>query len=227
MVATPPSRPRCQTPRMPNPNDAQLSELVKAACQHRSGSIGRNREMNKLIMLVQHDRRYFKGYGANPDHYAEAESRAWFSIVRNIDKYDAALSSLMTWINNRLRFDLTTVQQEFMKAQSRTSSSSYFDPDTGEAGKSLIEEKLAAPGDGKWVLAQLLRWLAEQQVPLEAVHVRHRPDVNCAVVIKEHLLKGLTFKEMSAQLGIPAPTVSNFWYEKCIPPLREFCNNLL
>jgi hypothetical protein len=216
---------------MTNPNDAQLSELVKAACQHPSGSSSRNREMTELIMLVQHDRRYFKGYGANPDHYAEAESRAWLWIIRNIHKYDGELSSLMTWINNRLRWDLTTVQQEFVKQRDRTSSSSYFDPDTGEAGKSIIEEKLAAPGDGKWVLTQLHRWLAEEQGRLEAIHVRHRPDVNCAVVIKEHLLKGQTFKEMSAQLSvpvsIPAPTISNFWYDKCIPLLREFCNNLL
>jgi hypothetical protein len=227
MVATPPARPRFQSPRMPNPNDAQLSELIKTACQHPPRSPGRRAVMNKFIPLVQNDRRYYKGFGADPEHYAEAQSRAWFSILENIDRYDAALSAPMTWINNRLKWDLITVQQEFVKHRDRHVSSSYFDADTGEAGKSVIEEKLAAPRDGKWVLTQLRRWLAEEQGHLEAIHVRHRPDVNCVVVIKEHLFKGLTFKEMSAQLDVPAPTVSNFWYEKCIPLLREFCHNLL
>jgi hypothetical protein len=227
MVASPPSRPRFQSPRMPNPNDAQLSELVKAACQHPPGSSPRNRLMHKLFVLVQNDRRYFKGFGADPEHYAEAQSRTWFSIVQNIDNYDATLSAPMTWINNRLRWDLLTVQQEFVKHRDRHVSSSYFDADTGEAGKSVIEEKLAAPRDGKWVLTQLRRWLAEEQGRLEAIHVSHRPHVNCTVVIKEHLLKGQTFKAMGEQLDVPAPTVSNFWYEKCIPLLREFCNNLL
>jgi hypothetical protein len=102
-----------RTTRSLNPVDIQLRELAAAACQHAPGSLQRNRHLTQLIHLVQHDRRYYRCGSAQPEHYAEAQSRSWFWLVRNIHRYDPTLAEVMTWVNNRIKWDLRTVGTGF------------------------------------------------------------------------------------------------------------------
>ena len=77
--------------------EEQLKNLVVETCQHPQGSLERQRELNKLIRIMQRSGKIWKD--SSPD-YEDTLQKTWLYFCLNLSAYDPKKASVITWFNN-------------------------------------------------------------------------------------------------------------------------------
>ena len=200
----------------------QLKALVLDAQSHPPGSKKRKIALDKLVRAIQASGQLFCKYkiGFPEELYNEVLQETFFDVCRKIDRYDPAKAQVITWVNNLLWWRFLQGMETYNKHRQELSLDTPVDI-SGMSFLDILEQPEVSPG----FVEELQECL--QQDPdgsFAQRHVRGRPEANFRAIALRRLA-GESWKKISADWGIPIPTLSVFYQRSCrhfIPKFREY-----
>jgi hypothetical protein len=202
--------------------EGEILQIIAETCQHPSGSLERQKGLNKLIMLIQSTGKILRG-DSIPDA-EEALQETWWYFCRNLceattakEPFNPEKSSVTTWINNYFSYRLKDkririYEQKNKFTQQITNEEKEIDP----------SDLIPAPQTPSPILEEIQEWLKTNYEQLKKIHIRQRPDVNCYVLISRRLPPETSWTDLSTEFNIPVATLSNFYQRQCFPRLLNF-----
>lgn len=197
-----------------------LGELVKQACEHSHGSRQRQKKLTQIIRLVNH-----KLWKENTEYYEDALQETWVYFCQNICEgktakpYDPDKASVITWLNNYLKWRLkdgyirTVKQKKHIQSVQVDDNNKIIDP----------VDNLAAKPDIPPILTEVEKWvLTDPENKLRQTHLDNHPQITCQLLILRRLPPETPWKSLAAEYKISTGTLSSFYQRKCKPLLREF-----
>ncbi|ARV63173.1 hypothetical protein BZZ01_22620 [Nostocales cyanobacterium HT-58-2] len=202
-----------------------LRYLVDEACGHQPGSPERQKLLTQIIRLSAN-----KLWRESTVYYQDALQQTWLYFCRNIcegltgQPYDSSLGSVITWLNVYLKRRLQDFYREQQRKQARTVFPNINQSRSGEASEIIDPiDNLPAEPDVPPILENVRFWAEkDEDGELRQTHIQGRPQVNCQVLILKRLPPEVSWKELSAEFGLPVSTLSSFYQRQCIPRLRKF-----
>ncbi len=205
------------------PLNDQLVSLIKEARRHDPKSndpkvrYQRRRALNCLVTLMQRSGKLWRGGGSiEPGDLAEAESRTWVYLFKDLDAYKPDESGLIHWYNTTLKYRLLDVYKEKTADMRR-----FISPALDEEGQPMFD--LAASPECPNILGHIHRWLEENRAEFEAIHLRDRPHINCYGLIRARLPdQDIAWKDLAVQLDAKLSSLSGFYQNQCWSRLQAF-----
>ena len=187
--------------------NTKLQAIVAEALSLPRTSSKRRRKLNDIVRLVTCSG---KLWYENTPEYEDALQQTWLYCLRNLEKYDPARSSFITWVDNTLKWRIKDVY----RARTRKSSA-YLSPD--------IAETIPAPATIPPILEETKRWIeTDPDGELRNTHIHNRPDLNCQKLLMCRMPPEMPWKEIAQEFNVPMSTASNFYKRECLPRLRKF-----
>ena len=194
-----------------------LSQLVTEACKHPPGSKERQRNLTKIIRVLNN-----RLWRERTAYYEDALQETWVYFCKNIcegNAYNAEKASVVTWLNNYLKWRL---KDGFIREQQKKKQRAA--PRMGEDNK-LIDpiDSLPAQPDIPPLLAEIEQWVrVDARKKLSQIHLEDRPHITAQQLILKRLPPETSWKQLAAEYGVAAGTLSSFYQRKCKPLLREY-----
>ncbi|MUG91322.1 sigma-70 family RNA polymerase sigma factor [Scytonema sp. UIC 10036] len=207
-------------------NEQQLKELALKAQQYPLGTMARRVALSKLIDSIYRSSKLCHPYrGQFPKVYKhiyeEAVQDLFLYLCKNIDKYDPQRGEFMTWVNMLLsqRFFKEAIPKIVGKSNEIQLENSFLEN----------LEDLTIENDEENYISQFrkIREYIEKDSRgiFRQTHITNHPKANFQeIAIKRW--SGTSWKAISDELGIPIPTLSNFYrrsLEKFRYEFRDFC----
>lgn len=202
--------------------DERIYQLVAETCRHPQGSLKWQQGLTKLISLIEESKQLWQ---ENTPYYEDAMQQTWIFLCQNLcqagtgKQYDPNQSSVITWLNNYLKWRLQDFYQANQIQKSRINKVQQL-----ESGKIIDSlENVAAPSDILPMLETVRNWAeTDASGELGSLHIRGHPEVTGQVLILRRLPPETPWKDLSAEWGLPISTLSQFYQRKCLPLLRKF-----
>ncbi|MDJ0573580.1 MAG: sigma-70 family RNA polymerase sigma factor [Xenococcaceae cyanobacterium MO_234.B1] len=197
-----------------------LSQLVKEACKYPPGSKERQKNLTKIIRLVNSQL-----WQENTPYYEDALQETWIYFCRNICEgkpgkvYDSDKASVVTWLNNYLKWRLKDAYIRIKKKKQQTVSVQV------DRNNQIIDpiDNLPAKADIPPLLEEIEKWAGEDpQNKLRRIYLENHPQVTSQVLILRRLPPETAWEKLAEEYGVAAGTLSSFYQRKCKPLLREF-----
>jgi hypothetical protein len=219
---------------MNEPLDIQLRQMIITLLALPPKTPEWRRQTNRFVRLVQQSGKLWRAPGVDRDLYEDVLAGVWGYVLENFHKYKPELGAVMTWINNRLKWDIKTAQSKSWEELKRRLTDFSSD---GDDRPSRID-RLESNADGGVQLEQILRCWWDAKAQTQALHVQHRPDLNCYEFFQDML--GLScepdtwlerrdrpsYRTMAEYYKAPLPTIASFWTNKCLPAARAILRDL-
>lgn len=203
------------TPGVSNLNQ-QLQQLVAEACSYPAKSLQRRQKLNEIVRVVTRSGKLWK---ENAPYYNDALQQTWLYFCRNLEQYNPESCSVITWLDNCLKWRLQDLRSSQAKAQARMVSTGI--PGTEEINNPV--ENLPADPDIPTILEETYRWVqTDPDGELRSTHVKDRPDVTCQILILRRLPPETPWKTIAQEFNLPSSTAPNFYKRECLPRLRKF-----
>lgn len=194
----------------------QLEQLVALACLYPVKSLRRRQKLNELVRLVMRSGKLWK---ENTPYYNDALQQTWLYFCRNLEQYNPERSSVITWLDNYLKWRLLDFHNKEVQDQVRTTSSPLL---ATEEITNPIENVPASP-DIPLILEETYHWVqTDLNGELRSIHVKDRPDVTCQILILRRLPPETPWKTVAKEFNLPSSTAPNFYKRECLPRLRNF-----
>ena len=210
-------------------NEQQLQELALQAQQQSSGTTARRIALSKLIDAVYRSRKLIRPYksqfqGVYEYIYQEAVQDLFLYICTNIEKYDPKRGEFINWINMLLsrRFFKEAIPKVIGKSSEINLENSVLEN---------LENLMLQNGENKdndiYVFHKIIRYIeTDPQGNFRKAHIKKYPQVNFQLIAIKRW-SGVSWKEISDELNIPIPTLSNFYQrtlEKFRTEFRDLCD---
>ena len=193
--------------------EEQLKNLVVETCQHPQGSFERQRELNKLIRIIQRSGKIWKD--SSPD-YEDALQKTWLYFCLNLSAYDPKKASVITWFNNYLKWRLLD-----QRIDEKEKTKIFVDNVTADG--SDIFDKVPSPESKQDLWTFVCTWIKnDPDGKFKGKTMPSRTDINAQIVCLQHLCDGKTWQNLSIELRINYQTLTTFYKRHCIPLLKEF-----
>ena len=192
--------------------EEQLKNLVVETCQHPQGSFERQRELNKLIRIIQRSGKIWKD--SSPD-YEDALQKTWLYFCLNLSAYDPKKASVITWFNNYLKWRLLD-----QRIDEKEKTKIFVDNVTADG--SDIFDKVPSPESKQDLRTFVCTWIKnDPDGKFKGKTMPSRTDINAQIVCLKHLCDGKTWQNLSTELRINYQTLTTFYKRKCIDLLKE------
>ena len=197
-----------------------LSQLIIEACKHPPGGKERQKILTKIIRLVNSQL-----WQENTPYYEDALQETWIYFCRNICEgiagaaYNPNKASVVTWLNNYLKWRLKDGYIRDQKQKQRTVSAKVYE------NNKIIDpiDSLPAQPDIPPLLEEIEKWvLADPQNKLRRIYLDNHPQVTAQSLILKRLPPEIPWNKLAEEYGIAAGTLSSFYQRKCKPLLREY-----
>ena len=196
--------------------EEKLRHLVTETCKHLPDSSDRQRGLTQIIRLIVKSGRLWKD---NAPYYEDALQQTWLYFCRNLEHYNPARCSVITWLDNCLKWRLQDIRSAQAKEQARTVCIPMLET---EETTDLIKNLPAEP-DIPSILEETERWVkTDPDGSLHSTHVKDRPDVTCQILILRRLPPETAWKTIALEFNLPISTAPNFYKRECLPRLRNF-----
>jgi hypothetical protein len=188
-----------------------LQELVAMALLYPRESLERRKYLTEIIRLITNSRKLWRDYQS--PYYEDALQQTWQYLSENLHKYDSSKASLISWVNQYLKWRIADYWVIYpLQADSEFMISNIPDSSTES-------------NDEFWVrtLEKLIDWVTKDDTQiLRRTHIREHPEANCQSLILRKIQPNNKWKILSTELGISIQTLSSFYQRKCLPLLQEF-----
>lgn len=200
-----------------------LQKLVAEACSYPPRSLQRRQKLNEVVRVVM---RSGKLWQENTPYYKDALQQTWLYFCRNPEKYDPTSCSVITWLDNSLKWRLRDCRQSEAKAQFQRT----FDLTSGGEGSAnpinTLENPPCHSDRPLAILEETREWVETDPTgELSSVHVKKRPDVTCQVLMHRRLPPEMSWESIALEFNLPPSTAPNFYKRECLPRLRKFALN--
>jgi hypothetical protein len=208
----------------------QLRELVATACSHPPGNAVRQKALTEIIRSVEPKLWQEPKSSLEPiEDYKDALQQTWLYCCRNIceattgEKYDPDRASLITWLNNYLKFRLKDIRIKETEVIVISVPLIKKGPD----GETIdVIAQLPAPPAIPPMLEDVKKWVeTDADGTLISIHIKGHPNANCQLLILRRLPPDSSWEQLSQELGIAIPTLSAFYQRKCMPKLHNFAKS--
>jgi hypothetical protein len=197
-----------------------LNALVETACKYPPGSLDRQKTLTRVIRQT-----HKKLWRESTPYYADALQKTWLHFCENVCKlYDPSRGSVITWLNNYLKWRLRDGFINLQEENSRRASERSAFSRSGEMGDVLDPiDSLPANPDIPPILAEVQAWVeADATGELASLHIKGYPQITCQLLILRRLPPESSWKDLAEEFGAPIPTLSAFYQRQCLPRLRNF-----
>ena len=203
--------------------EEQLRQLVTEAQKYPPGHFNRQKSLTQIVRLIGQSR---KLWFENTPYYEDALQQTWAFFCQNVcepgtgEQYDPSRSSVITWLNQYLKWRLKDFRKAYQTQRGQTMSTwtSGIIPKTSDPTVNLV-----APPEIPPILEDTRRW-AEIDLTgeLASTHIQDRPDVTCQALILKRLPPETPWEQLSTEFDISISTLSSFYQRQCMPRLRSF-----
>ena len=197
-----------------------LTWLVQEACKYPPGHRKRQKILTRIIRLVDH-----KLWKENTPYYEDALQETWIYFCQNICEqktakpYDPNKASIITWLNNYLRWRL---KDGYIKIEKQKKYRVSVQIDKNNKIIDPVDNLPAKPNFFP-ILQEIEEWATnDPEHKLSYAYLDRHPQITCQLLILNRLPPETPWKNLAAEYGIPAGTLSSFYQRKCKPLLREF-----
>lgn len=129
----------------------QLQQLVALACSYPAKSLMRRQQLNEVVRLVMKSGKLWK---ENTPYYKDALQQTWLYFCRNPEQYNPERCSVITWLDNCLKWRLQDFRSKEAIEQVRTISA----PMQGTEETTDPIENLPASPDIPPILEETKEW---------------------------------------------------------------------
>lgn len=193
-----------------------LQQLVSEACSYPPRSWQRQQKLNEIVRIVMKSGRFWQ---KNTPYYQDMLQQTWLYFFRNVEKYNPAQGSVITWLDRYLRWRLQDYRQNQQEEQDRTV---LTHPQTTRDSIDLIDNLPAYP-EIPPILAETFEWVnADPEGDLARIHIQGYPSMTCQVLIIRRLPPETPWKAIAQEFSVPLSTLANFYRRECLPRLRNF-----
>lgn len=193
-----------------------LQQLVAEACSYPPRSWQRRQKINEIVRIVTN---YGKLWQENSPSYQDALQQTWLYFCGNLDRYNPAQGSVITWLDNYLRWRLQDYRQDKQQEKDRTA----FSPSLKAKNNIDPIDNLPGSPDVPLILEETYEWVnADPDEELTKIHVQGYPNLTCQVLILLRLPPETPWKAIAQEFGVPMSTLANFYQRECLPRLRKF-----
>lgn len=199
-----------------NDLNQQLQELAIQACLNPAKSLKRRQKLNEIVRLVTKSNKLWQ---ENTPYYKDALQQTWLYFCRNIEQYDSTRCSVITWLNNCLKWRL----QDCYKAEAKKQAATFspFQSTTGEIVNPI--DNISASPEMPPILEETYQWVqTDPTQELKNTHVKGHPEVTCQILILRRLPPEVPWKDIAQEFNLPLSTAPNFYKRECLPRLRDF-----
>ena len=194
----------------------QLQHLVAEACSHPARSLMRRQKLSEIVRVVMKSGKLWK---ENTPYYNDALQQTWLYFCRNPEKYNPNSCSVITWLDNCLKWRLQDFRSKEAEIQAKTVPLSSFEIEN----TTNTLESLPAAADIPPILSETYQWaLTDPDNDLASTHVKGRLDVTCQILILRRLPPETPWKNIAKEFNLPPSTAPNFYKRECLPRLRNF-----
>jgi hypothetical protein len=182
---------------------------------------------NRIVRLIERSNRLYRASGSDAAFYEDALMVMWRHFWRNLWEATTAEGSyceldcdVFARLNAYLR---RRVQDLAVKARAEANlrSRPLQDHELGDWVDPI--DQLPAPvSEPQDVRSELLDWLVVDE-DMNRVHVRAKPEVTAAWLVREYLLADRKWREVSVMADVSISTLSSFYERECRPRLQVFC----
>jgi hypothetical protein len=199
-----------------NDLNRQLQQLVAEACVHPAKSLRRRQKLNEIVRLVTRSNKLWK---ENTPYYKDALQQTWLYFCRSLDRYDPSKCSVITWLNNCLRWRL----QDFCKAEAENRARTISPSRSAIADTTDAIENLPASPETPSILEETYLWVqTDPDEELRNTHIKGHPHITCQILILRRLPPETSWKDIAQEFNLPLSTAPNFYKRECLPRLRNF-----
>ena len=197
-----------------------LAQLIREACRYPYGSSQRQKKLTQIIRLLES-----KLWQENTAYYEDALQETWIYFCQNICEgktakpYNPERASVVTWLNNYLKWRLKDGYIRTAKQRKQTASSRV------DESNKIIDpvDSLAAKPDIPPILEEVKKWaLQDSDRQLRRIHLDNHPHITCQLLILKRLPPETPWKTLAEEYQVSAGTLSSFYQRRCKPLLREF-----
>lgn len=195
-----------------------LSQLVIETCKYPPGSKERQKHLTRIIKIVN-----TQLWQEDTPYYEDALQETWIYFCRNICEgnrvYDPNKASVVTWLNNYLKWRL---RDSYIKIQKQ---GKQIMPKQIDENNRVIDpiDNLPAKPDVPPLLEEVKQWaLTDSQNKLRRVYLENHPQITARSLILKRLPPETPWNELAAEYGVAVGTLSSFYQRKCKPLLRDF-----
>ena len=204
---------------------AELRELIEETCKYPPGSLARQRNLTKLIILITRSQKLWR---ENTPYYQDALQQTWIFFCQNLceaatgQKYDPNRSTVTTWLNRYLKWRL----QDFRLANQKDKKTKITTKRVNNSETIDIVDSLAAKPDIPLILEKTIRWVKQDKTgELGSTHIKNHPEITCQKLILHRLPPETSWKTLSEEFGVSISTLSNFYQRECMTRLRNFAKS--
>lgn len=86
----------------------QLQQLVAEACSYPARSLMRRQKLNEVVRVVMKSGKLWQ---ENTPYYKDALQQTWLCFCRNPEQYNPERCSVITWLDNCLKWRLQDLRQ--------------------------------------------------------------------------------------------------------------------
>ncbi|MEH2247820.1 sigma-70 family RNA polymerase sigma factor [Nostoc sp.] len=194
----------------------QLQQLVAEACSHSARSLMRRQKLSEIVRVVMKSGKLWK---ENTAYYNDALQQTWLYFCRNPEQYNPQSCSVITWLDNCLKWRLQDFRSSEAENLARTVPVSMLGIE--EITKTI--ESLPAAAEIPPILEETYQWaFTDPEKDLASTYIKGRPDVTCQILILRRLPPETSWKDIAKKFNLPPSTAPNFYKRECLPRLRNF-----
>ena len=197
----------------------RLQRLIAEACSHPAKSSKRRQKLNEIVRVVMQSGRLWK---ENTAYYHDALQLTWMYCCQNLERYDPSRASLITWLNNYLKWRLEDFRQQQAESEARTVPAHR----SGTEATTDSIANLPAPPDLPPMLEETRHWAeTDSDEVLRNTLFRERPEINAQVLILQRLPPDTPWETIATEFQLTsaeAKDLPKFYSRRCLPLLRKF-----
>ncbi|MCC5656585.1 sigma-70 family RNA polymerase sigma factor [Nostoc sp. XA010] len=194
----------------------QLQHLVAEACSHPAKSLMRRQKLSEIVRVVMKSGKLWK---ENTAYYNDALQQTWLYFCRNPEQYNPQSCSVITWLDNCLKWRLQDFRSREAQIQAKTIPLSSLETENTTGAI----ENLPAAADIPPILEETYQWAStDPDNDLARTHVKGRPEITCQILILRRLPPETPWKNIAKEFNLPPSTAPNFYKRECLPRLRNF-----
>ena len=196
--------------------DCQLQRLAIEARVYPTTSSARQQKLDEIVRLVIRSDKLWK---ENTPYFEDALQQTWLYFFKNIERYDHTKCSVITWLNNCLKWRL----QDFSIAGAKNRAKVAYQ--FGSMTEEILDpiQNLPASREIPPILEETYQWVqTDPNKDLRNIHIKGYPDVTCQIVILRRLPPETSWKNIAKEFKLPHSTAPNFYQRECLPRLRDF-----
>lgn len=203
--------------------DEYLKKLIALACSYPEGTKERQKELNEIIRVVIKSNRLWRD---NSPYYKDALQQTWLYLCDNPKRYDPERGTVITWLSNYLKWQLSDLRKTTWKEESRRVAIQMARAEEMYDQIQVNDEEtwdLLARPDVPTILEETRRWVETDSTrELRKTHIKGRPDINCRILILLRLPPETRWETIARRFDLPSSTAPNFYKREALPRLRKF-----